>query len=215
MKHFKRYWQTYLLAAACIFLLYLLLSGNKPVESHRTEYDSLNKAYTSLQDSIKAVNNRDAVQQRVIIQQDSTIRTIRASNEATRRQLDVSKANAKRLAAEVKAEQPEDTSAYAKKVNELIDENTNLIWLNDQYVAAVDSLNLIVDQQKVAYEQRITDQVNLNSQMRTLLDNGATAYTGLQKDYNKLSKKLGREKLKTKSAAVIAAAAIVYGFIKK
>lgn len=115
------------------------------------------------------------------------------------------------LAKEIKAIQPEDTSVYSHKVNDLIAENENLIWLNDQYVKHVDSLNTIVDQQKATYEQRINDHIALNSQMRSLIDDGKTAYNSLHKDYEKVSKSLKREKLKTKVAAIIGLAAI--GFI--
>jgi hypothetical protein len=214
MTHLKKYWLTYLFAIAVAILLYMLLSGNKPVESHRYEQEQLGKQYKTLQDSLVAESIRDKMRAIVIITQDSTIRSIRASNEVTRRELDKTKTVAQRLAIEIKAIQPEDTSVYAHKVNELIVENENLIWLNDQYVAAVDSLNIVVDHQKATYEQRITDQVALNSQMRTFIDSGKSAYEGLAADYKKVSKQLSREKLKTKGAALIALAAITYGFLK-
>jgi biopolymer transport protein ExbB/TolQ len=214
MIHLKKYWLTYLLAIAVAILLYFLLFGNKPIESHRTEADQLNKDYKALQDSLTAASIRDKMQAIVIITQDSSIRAIRQANEATRRELDKSKSNSQRLASEIKSIQPEDTSVYAHKVDELITENKNLIWLNDQYVAAVDSLNIVVDKQKSTYEQRLTDKASLINDMSKAAEKNITAYNGLNKDYERVSKSLKREKLKTKGAALIALAAIVYGFVK-
>lgn len=211
MTHLKKYWLTYVLIITVGILLYFLLSGNKPIESHRTEADNLNKEYKALQDSLTAASIRDKMQAIVIITQDSAIRSIRSANEATRRELDKSKANSQRLAREVVDLRPEDTSVYAHKVDELIQENKNLIWLNDQYVSAVDSLNIVVDKQKAVYETRITDKVALINDMSKAADKSITAYNGLHKDYEKVSKSLKREKLKTKVAAIIGLAAI--GFI--
>lgn len=210
-KHLKKYWFTYLLGIAVIILLYFLLSGNKPIESHRTESDNLNKEYKELQDSLRSASIRDKLQAIVIITQDSAIRSIRANNEVTRRELDKTKSVARQLAKEIKEIQPEDTSAYAKKVGDLIQENENLIWLNDQYVAAVDSLNIVVDQQKATYEQRLSDKATLINDMSKAADKNITAYNSLNKDYEKLGKSLKREKLKTKVAAVIGLAAL--GFL--
>lgn len=213
-QHLKKYWLTYMFAIAVAILLYMLLSGNKPVESHRYEQEQLGKQYKALLDTNIAIAKRESMLVRANASQDSALRSIRANNELTRRELDKSKAVSQKLAKEIKEIQPEDTSVYAHKVNELIAENENLIWLNDQYVVAVDSLNVIVDKQKATYEQRIKDQVALNAQMRSLIDNGKSAYEGLNKDYAKVSKQISREKLKTKGAALIALAAIVYGFVK-
>lgn len=214
MTHLKKYWLTYVLIVTVGILLYFLLFGNKPIESHRTEADNLNKEYKALRDRLTEASIRDKMQAIVIITQDSAIRSIRAANEVTRRELDKSKTISQRLAREIKDIQPEDTSVYAHKVDELINENKNLIWLNDQYVAAVDSLNIVVDKQKATYETRISDKVNLISDMSKAADKSITAYNGLHKDYEKVSKSLKREKLKTKGAALIALAAITYGFIK-
>lgn len=212
--HLKRYWKNYLLLALVILVIYLLLSGNKPVESHNTRYEELSKKIKLLEDTNKVIAKREAIGIRVIISQDSTIRSLRTTNEVTRRELDKSKTVNRRLALDVKSTQPEDTSLHARKTDSLIAENNNLIWLIDQYVTGYDSLLVVVDQQKVTYEQRITDQVNLNSQMRTVLDEGKTEYTSLKRDYDKVTKQVAREKLKTKAAALIALGAIAYGFFK-
>ncbi len=194
---------------------WMFFSGWGRTKVDTTQTEQLKKDYAALQDTIVQKDKREHTLVRATISQDSALRSIRASSEVTRRELDKTKTVALRLAKEIKELQPEDTSVYAKKVDELITENQNLIWLNDQYVEAVDSLNKVVDQQKATYEQRIATQVALNGQMRTFIDNGKTAYEGLTKDNKSLVKQVRREKLKTKIAAGIAIAAIVKGFFLK
>lgn len=201
--HLRRHWMTYLLIIAVIILLYMLLAPGKPVESHRTEADNLNKEYKDLRDSLSEGKKRDIIQQKVIISQDSAIRSIRANNEVTRRELDKTKVVAQRLAKEIKQIQPEDTSEYAHKVDDLIAENQNLIWLNDQYVTAVDSLNKVVDEQKAVYEKRINDKVTLINDMSKGLDNSHTAYNNLNKDNLKLGKRLATSNVVSKSLVVV------------
>lgn len=202
-----------LLAVAILGWMFFSGWGRTKVDTTQTE--QLKNEYAALQDSLASHQTRDALKVSVIISQDSTIRAIRAGNEVTRKELDKTKTVARQLAKEIKELQPEDTSVYAHKVDSLVSQNQNLIWLNDQYVDAVDSLNKVVDQQKATYEQRISDQVALNSQMRTFIDQGKTAYDGLAKDNKSLVKQVRREKIKTKVAAGIALAAIVKGFFHK
>lgn len=213
--YLKTHWFAYVLGITVIILIYFLLSGNKPIESHKTESDNLSKEYKELRDSMAEAKRRDFIQQKVIISQDSAIRSIRSNNEVTRKELDKTKIVAQRLAKEIKFTQPEDTSVYAHKVDSLVSKNQDLIELNDQYVTAVDSLNKIVDQQKSTYEQRINDQVALVNSMSKAATNCNTAYNGLNADYSKLGKQVRREKVKTKVAALIALAETAIIIFKK
>lgn len=214
IQHFKTHWVAYLFGAALILMLYLLLSGNKPVESHRVEYDERDKVWRLTQDSLNEYKMRDALQARVIIQTDSAKRQTIAALEVTRRELGKSRSLANRLAAEVQAMQPEDTSVFAHKVDSLTNEVSNLSFLLDDASKQYDSLSKINATQQATYDQMLADRAKVINEINTAYTKEHSSYEGLYKDYKSLSKKLAREKFKTKSAAVIAAAAIVYGFIK-
>lgn len=201
--HLKKYWFTYLLAIAVAILLFMLLNPGKPVVSNKYEQDVLNQRYKDLRDSMHEVNRRDSIQTKVIISQDSAIRSIRSANEATRKKLDKSKSNSQRLAKEIKQAQPEDTSMYAKKVDSLIAENQNLIWLNDQYVEEVQSLNKKVDEQKATYEEKVNDKVKLIADMGRAAAQSNTAYNKLSVQNDKTGKRLTTQKVITKSLVVV------------
>lgn len=203
MTHLKKYWFTYLLAIAVAILLFMLLNPGKPVVSNKYEQDVLNQRYKDLRDSMHEVNRRDSIQTKVIISQDSAIRYIRSANEATRKKLDKSKSNSQRLAKEIKQAQPEDTSMYAKKVDSLIAENQNLIWLNDQYVEEVQSLNKKVDEQKATYEEKVNDKVKLIADMGRAAAQSNTAYNKLSVQNDKTGKRLTTQKVITKSLVVV------------
>lgn len=214
IEHFRKHWMTYLLIIAVIILLWALLTGNKPIESHRTEAEALKKENTVLLAKLAEDDHKFSIDQRVIISQDSTIREIRNNQSVTRKELDKTKAIANRLSREVKDLQPEDTSLYAHKVDSLIEHTEDLTYLVHEYEGLTDSLNTEVDKQKAKYEEVISDKVKINELLRTSYDKVKVSYDGLYTDYGKLSKQLKREKFKTKAAALIALAAIVKGFIK-
>lgn len=212
--HLKKYWWGYLLAAAVIFLLYLLLSGNKPVESHRYEYDTVKKQFNAAQDSLNEFKRVDAINRRVIIVTDSAKRSTVAALEVTRKELGKSRSLANRLASEVKAMQPEDTSVFAHKVDSLTEQVGNLSFLLEDANKQYDSISRINVTQQAIYEQMLADRAKAINEINTAYKGQNTAYEGLSKDYKSLSKQIAREKLKTKGAALIALAAITYGFLK-
>lgn len=212
--HLNKYWQTYLLIAVSAYLLYLLLSGNKPEGYNRAEYDERDKVWRLTQDSLRVYMKRDTLQARVIIQTNSAKLQTAAALEVTRRELGKSRSLANRLAAEVQAMQPEDTSVFAHKVDSLTNEVSNLSFLLDDASKQYDSLSKLNTTQQAAYDQMLADRAKVINEINTAYTKEHSSYEGLYKDYKSLSKKLAREKFKTKSAAVIAAAAIVYGFIK-
>jgi len=211
IEHFRKHWLTYLLIIAVGILLYMLLSGNKPVESHRTEAELLKKENTALQIKLAEADRKDIIDRNVIVSQDSTIRTVRTVITVTTKELDKTKAIANRLSREVRELQPEDTSLYAHKVDSLAQQTEDLTVLVHDYEGTVDSLSSLYDQQKITYEKMLDDKVKINQLLRDSYDKVSGAYDGLYTDYGKLSKQVKREKLKTKIAGIIGLAAI--GFL--
>ncbi len=207
-EHMRRHWLTYLLIIAVAILLYMLLSGNKPIDSHRTEAEMLKKKNSELLAKLTASDYKDAIDRQVIVNQDSTIRSLRTDQSVTRKELDKTRAVANRLSREVRELQPEDTSLYAHKVDSLAFQTEELTTLIHEYEGAVDSLNIVVDQQKSKYEEMISDKVKINSELRTSYTTLNNSYEGLFKDYGKVSKQVKREKLKTKIAGLIGLVAI-------
>ncbi len=214
IEHIRKHWMTYLLIIAVAILLYMLLSGNKPIESHRTEAERLQKENTVLLAKLDEADHKDRIDRQVITSQDSAIRSLRTDQSVTRKELDKTKAIANRLSREVKELQPEDTSLYAHKVDSLIDHTEDLTYLVHEYEGLTDSLNAEVDKQKAKYEQIIDDKVKINELLRTSYDKAKTSYDGLYNDYGKLSKQVKREKFKTKAAAIIGLAAIGFMIAK-
>lgn len=211
MTHIKKYGAWYLFAIAVAILLYMIFSANKPEESHRTESGNLNNDEHILRDSLTEERRRNAINENALIVINNNLRSKNIEADATRRELDKTKLIANRLASEVKSLQPEDTSEYSHKVDSLIIQSDNLTYLIHSYEQAVDSLSNLYDQQKITYENMISDKVKINELIRTSYDKVKTSYDGLYTDYGKLSKSLKRERLKTKVAAVIGLAAI--GFL--
>lgn len=216
MKHLQRYWFTYLLVAIIAYMLYLLLSVPKPIDSHSTENENLKAENSALKDSIKEFTRRQSIDRGVITSQDSTIRATRLQADLTRRELNKTKDNALQLAKEIKElKKDADTSELARKAVELAEQVENYTFLLDDAMKQYDSVNTLYEAQKVTYEKMLADRASLLNQVQTAHNKVTSAYDGLHKDYGKVSKKLRMEKLKTKVTAVIAVAEAVLLLLKK
>lgn len=214
VEHLHKHWMTYLLIIAVIILLWALLTGNKPIESHRTEAEQLKKENTELMAKLAEADRKDKIDRQVIISQDSAIRDLRTTQSVTRHELDKTKTVAQRLAQQVRDLQPEDTSLYAHKVDSLAQQTDDLAEQVVKYEGQVDSLNTLYTEQKITYEKMIDDKVKINELLRTSYDKVKVSYDGLYNDYGKLSKQVKRERFKTKAAALIGLAVIGFMIAK-
>jgi chromosome segregation ATPase len=212
--HLQKYWFTYLLAAVAIFLLILLLSGNKPIDSHASEAAALKKENAELSDRISREQKVHDSLHAEIRQKDSAVAALRVQQKVTANELVKTKGKVQNLADEVKELSRLDTTYLARKADSLQQYTRDLIMLNDAYVEFTDSLNSLVDRNKADYERLISDKDKLFNQVNAARERCAEDYAGLKKDYDKLGKKLKRNKLLTKVTAVLAGALAVIAAVK-
>lgn len=211
VEHLHKHWKNYLLVIAAAIIVYLILNGNKGVDTHRTEASINDKDYKAVHDILKESDKQHAIDVRAIIVLGANLRAKNEEAAATRHELDKTKAVANRLSREVRELQPEDTSLYAHKVDSLAQQTDDLAEQVVKYEGQVDSLNTLYTEQKITYEKMIDDKVKINELLRTSYDKVKVSYDGLYTDYGKLSKQVKRERFKTKAAALIALAAV--GFL--
>jgi len=212
--HLQKYWFTYLLAAVAIFLLILLLSGNKPIDSHASEAAALKKENAELSDRISREQKVHDSLHAEIRHKDSAVSALRIQQTVKDQQIRKAKGQVLALADDVRELQRNDTSELARKADSLQQYTRDLIMLNDAYVEFTDSLNSLVDRNKADYERLISDKDKLFNQVNAARDRCVEDYAGLKKDYDKLGKKLKRNKLLTKVTAVLAGALAVIAAVK-
>jgi hypothetical protein len=207
--------KNYFIIGLCFALavcLAFLLWPDKPVDSHKTEHDIVradNKIILKQRDSgLKVIDSL----KKGIGKRDSLIARQAIELSINRRDLDRSTAKAVQLAKEVKA--LKDTSAFGRRCDSLATEALNFAWLYEQYKASSDSLSALVDKNNQDYVNAMNTQRNMYDELYVRYDQLFKLYDALFKDYQQAGKKLRREKLKTKVAALLGAAGAVILLVK-
>jgi hypothetical protein len=203
-------WTIALLLLTVICCLWFILQTDKPADTHTAEHSIVeadNKAILKQRDSgLKIIDSL----QKGITKRDALINELKSQLSFTRRDLDKSTAKAVQLA----IKQLKDTSAYGRRCDSLASEALNFAWLYEQYKANSDSLATVVDKNSEDYVKALEVR-------RTMYDDLYSKYEQLYRQYNHLyvdnvqaGKKLRREKLKTKVAAVLGGALAIISLVK-
>jgi hypothetical protein len=206
MKAIPQKYFTIALAVALVIVLYLLLSDScsKAPKDHTIEKEMIEKGNKMLRDSLELLKQFDAQKTQDIAAKDSAIREIRKIAEVRKIELNKSRSTALQLRNELRGYREKDTGYVNQRIDDLLNEVDNLTFLLNDYIRAVDSLSIAIDEQKSNYESLATKRAELLTQMRTQYETVYAGYNNLFSTNQGLQKSLKREKLKTKIAAVIA-----------
>lgn len=200
------------LSVAVLVLLYWVLSDGKNHDTGARQHADVVADHDTLE--AHGVDYRRIIDSLSIdnYRLDSANKSLREGQAITRRQLDLQTAKAKDLAAQVKALNKD--TALTAKIDSLVSEINNLTFLLHQYEVFADSINKVNDSLKVNYEAQVKEKDKRIAELQVGYDKLFKAYQELFADKAELMKDLKRQKLKTKIAAVLGAAAAVLGLIK-
>jgi hypothetical protein len=207
--------KNYFIIGLCVALavcLAFLLWPDKPVDSHKTERDIVQADNKIIIEQRNAGLRKIDSLEKGITKRDSLIDKQKTELSTYRRDLDKSTARAVQLAKEVKA--LKDTSAFGRRCDSLANEALNFAWLYEQYKASSDSLSTLVDKNNEDCVNAMNTQRKLYDELYIKYDQLYKLYNALFKDYQQAGKKLRREKLKTKVAALLGAAGAVILLVK-
>lgn len=190
-----------LLSIGVIVLLWMLLSDSKPTDTHAADnaiVQADNNIIVKQRDSgLKVIDSL----QKGIVKRDTLIGELKNQLSFTRRDADKAKANAVRLANEIK--QLKDTSAFGRRCDSLATEALNFAWLYEQYKANSDSLTAVVDKNNEDYVKALEERRRMYDELYSKYEQLYRLYNALYSDHQQAGKKLRREKLKTKVAALL------------
>jgi hypothetical protein len=194
-------WLIGALVVAVAILLYILLSDSKPVDTHATDHAIVqadNKIILAQRDAgLRIIDSLkgDALKRGALID------SLKKELSFSRRDLDKSTAKAVQLAREIR--QLKDTSAFGRRCDSLASEALNFAWLYEQYKANSDSLSTLVDKNSEDYVKALEVRRKMYDELYMKYEQLYTLYNILFKDHQQAGKKLRREKLKTKVAALL------------
>jgi hypothetical protein len=194
---------------ACIFFL---LQPDKDHDTHATEHAQV----VANDDSVKSHKAQylfiiDSLNKN-IAQQDIIIKDLLSGQEQAKGEVNKWASEAKKLAAQIK-EANKDT-ALNSKVDSLVNLLNTLNYFLVQYEVYTDSLNRVNAALQANYEARDTEKDKRITELQSAYDNLFKAYQRLFADSRVMAKDIKRQKLKTKIAGVLGAAAAVLGLIK-
>lgn len=200
MKNTKN-WFIGALVIAVAILIYLLLSNSKEPDTHATDHAIVqadNKIIIAQRDA--GLRKIDSLE-KSIVKRDTIIAELKSQLSFTRRDLDKSTAKAVQLAREIK--QLKDTSAFGRRCDSLASEALNFAWLYEQYKAHSDSLSIVIDKNSEDYVKAFEVRRKMYDDLYIKYEQLYRLYNVLFKDHQQAGKKLRREKLKTKVAALL------------
>jgi len=172
-----------------------VIANDDSVKSHKAQYlyiiDSLNKN---------------------IAQQDEIIKDLMSGQEQAKAEVNKWAKEAKALAGQIK--QVNKDTALNAKIDSLVNLVNNLNFFLVQYEVYTDSLNRVNAAQRVEFDTKDKEKDKDIAKIQAAYDSLFKAYQQLFADSQTLAKDLKRQKLKTKIAGVLGAAAAVLGLIK-
>jgi chromosome segregation ATPase len=194
-------------------LLTIILWPDKQHDSHKDDkadvvaaHDTLKAHgvdYSRINDSLKKDNDRlkDANKSLVVGQAN------------TERKLNTKAAEVKTLVAQIR-EINQDTGFFGHMLDSLQQQVESLTFLIGQYEQYADSINNVNDSLSIGHDALIKEKDKRIAELQAAYDNLFKAYMDLFKTSEGLQKSLKRQKLKTKIAAVLGAAAGVLLIVK-
>lgn len=194
-------WTIAILALTVICCFWFILTPDKQSDTHTTDnaiVQADNKITIKQRDSgLKVIDSL----QREIKSRDTLGDKYRSERDYYRRDADKYKANVVRLSNEIK--QLKDTSANGRRCDSLASEALNFAFLYEQYKANSDSLSSVVDKNSEDYVKALEERRRMYDELYSKYEQLYRQYNHLYVDNVQAGKKLRREKLKTKVAALL------------
>jgi hypothetical protein len=209
--------RNYFIIGLCIALaicLAFLLWPDAPIDSHKTSNDIVQADNKIIIEQRNAGLKKIDSLEKGIVKRDSLIAKQATEISAYRRDLDKSTAKAVQLAKEIKVLKQSDTTELGRKADSLATEVINFAWLYEQYKLSSDSLSVLVDKNNEDYINAMNEQRRLYDELYVKYEQLYKLYNALYKGHQQAGKKLRREKLKTKVAALLGAAGAVILLLK-
>lgn len=208
--------KNYFIISLCIALAICIAFLLWPEKQHDTHKDDKAQVVAD-NDTLKAhgldyARANDSLTKEVALLKDEN-KKLREGQVIARRQLDLKTAEARSFAKEVQRNN-RDTGDQARRIDSLVAQIESFAFLLSQYEACADSLNNVTDSMKIGYETVKKADDKRIAELQSAYDKLFTAYKDLFDTSASLQKDLRRQKLKTKIAAVLGAAAGVLGLIK-
>jgi uncharacterized coiled-coil DUF342 family protein len=200
MKNTKN-WLIGILVVAIAILLYFLLSNSKEPDSHTG-----NSAIVQADNKI-IIAQRDAGLKKIDSLEKDALKwgaladSLKKELSFTRRDLDKTTAKAVQLAREIR--QLKDTTGKSEKCDSLAIEAENFAYLYNAYKTYVDSLTSMTNKSTADYQAALNEQKRLYDELYNKYEQLYRQYNHLYIDNVQAGKKLRREKLKTKVAALL------------
>jgi len=193
----------------CIFFL---LQPDKDLDSHTSDHEQV----IANDDSVKSHKAQylyiiDSLNKN-IAQQDEIIKDLLSGQEQAKAEVNKWAKEAKTLAGQIK-QANKDTTLTAK-IDSLVNLVNNLNFFLVQYEVYTDSLNRVNAAQRVEFDTKDKEKDKDIAKIQAAYDSLFKAYQQLFADSQTLAKDLKKQKLKTKIAGVLGAAAAVLGLIK-
>lgn len=203
----KKYWIIIVSIVVAAVFLYFLLKEPKQIDSHDDDYTRI----VAERDTFKV---REAVGlkkidslETVAKKKDSITDRLKNEQVTTRKALDNKTTLADRYAREVKELRNGDTSEFARKCDSLAEQAINFKFLYDQYKAYSDSITAVMDSQNLDYIKALEERRKLYDELKQKYDHVFDGYATLYEDLKSANKRIKRERLKTKIAAILGLAA--------
>lgn len=210
----KNYWLIFTAAAIITLLLLFLLWPDKQHDTHKSHYDQVvaeNNAFKEGEkQKLKVIDSLESAGR----SKDSVIASLKSEKRVAQKEADKYAATSVRLAKEVKELRRGGTSDFANKCDSLAEQVQNFAFLYEQYKAYSDSLSVVMEKQKGDYETALSEQKQLYSDLKKLQDGMEMISKKIYDDLQAARKTIKRERLKTKIAGVLGAAAAVMAIIK-
>lgn len=209
----KKYWPLIAVAAGVALLLFFLLQGDKQHDSHKDDKADVIADHDTLKAHGVIYSRIDDSLRKEITQLKSVNTQLKQGQATTRRQLDAKTAEVRSLAKEVQ-QHNRDTGEQARRIDSLVAKIETFAFLLSQYQQYADSINNVNDSLSIGHETvKKADDKHI-AELQSSYDKLFKAYMDLFKTSEGLQKSLKRQKLKTKTAAVLGAAASIILLVK-
>lgn len=210
----KKHWIIIISIVLAAVLLYFLLKEPKPIDSHKDDYTRI----IAERDSFKVheaigLHKIDSLEKEGR-RKDSASAALKYELSNVRKVMDVKNVTIIKLSKEVKELSKNDTTPLGRKCDSLAEEAQNFAFLYGQYKSYSDSLSTVMDSQNGDYVKALEERRKLYDELKQKYDHVVDGYTTLYEDLRSANKKIKRERLKTKIAAILGLAAGAAAILK-
>jgi DNA repair exonuclease SbcCD ATPase subunit len=209
----KNYWIIFTGAAILTLLVLFLLWPDKQHDTHKDDKVDIVADHDTLKaHGVDYARANDSLIKEVIRLKDDNKKLV-AGQTVTEHKLNAKSAEVRTLVAQIR-EINQDTGFFGHLLDSLEQQVKTLQYLIVQYEQYADSINNVNDSFQIGHDAVIKEKDKRIAELQVAYNSLYKAYMDLFKTTADLAKDLRRQRLKTKIAAVLGAAAGVIAIIK-